>query len=156
VPSAGQDPGDLFPLVVADLFEAAGALRRAGERSAAAAGQTHARWQVMSAVSTGDWTVPMVAQRLGTSRQAVQRIVNQLVAEGLARLETNPRHRRSPLLRLTPAGRETLARVTGEATREHADVLEQLRDVDLAALRAALEQLTSAVRAGERSDRPSS
>ncbi|MGW8557309.1 hypothetical protein [Streptomyces tubercidicus] len=35
-------------LLVADVYEAAGALRRAGETLAAAEGQTQARWQLMS------------------------------------------------------------------------------------------------------------
>ena len=44
------DPGELA-LLVADVFEAAGVLRRYGERTAATAGQTQARWQLLSVVS---------------------------------------------------------------------------------------------------------
>ena len=73
-----RDP-DAFALLVADIFEAAGALRRDGEGIASSAGQTQARWQLLSVVAAGDWTVPMAADRLGTSRQAVQRIANELV-----------------------------------------------------------------------------
>ena len=45
---------------------------------------SRARLQVLNMVSDGDWTVPMAADRLGTSRQAVQRIANELAYEGLA------------------------------------------------------------------------
>ena len=93
-----RDP-DAFALLVADIFEAAGALRRDGEGIASSAGQTQARWQLLSVVAAGDWTVPMAADRLGTSRQAVQRIANELVNDGLAAFIDNPRHRRSPFLR---------------------------------------------------------
>ncbi len=103
---------DGFALLVADFFDAAGVLRRYGERIASSAGQTQARWQVLSVVSVGDWTVPMAADRLGTSRQAVQRIANELVDDGLAAFVENPRHRRSPFLRLTEKGKRSLATIT--------------------------------------------
>ena len=113
-----RDP-DAFALLVADIFEAAGVLRRDGERIASSAGQTQARWQLLSVVSAGDWTVPMAADRLGTSRQAVQRIANELVNDGLAAFTGNPRHRRSPFLRLTDEGIRVLDAITGQAQRRH-------------------------------------
>jgi DNA-binding MarR family transcriptional regulator len=140
-----RDP-DVFALLVADVFDAAGMLRRDGERIAASAGQTQARWQLLSVVSVGDWTVPMAADRLGTSRQAVQRIANELVHDGLAVFAGNPRHRRSPFLRLTGEGRRVLNAITGRARRRHTALLAKLDGVDLAEVRAALRQLTTVVR----------
>jgi DNA-binding MarR family transcriptional regulator len=133
-------------LLVADVFDAAGVLRRYGERSAASAGQTQARWQLLSVVSLGDWTVPMAADRLGTSRQAVQRIANDLVAEGLAIFEENPRHRRSPFLSLTSTGVEVLAAITEQATRSYQALAHKLDTLDLVGVRSALQRLTTAVR----------
>jgi len=98
--------------LVADVYELAGELRRAGDELAGTAGQSQARWQLLSVASEGDWTVPAAARRLGVSRQAVQRIADLLVEDGLARLEENPAHRRSPLLRLTDAGHEALGAIT--------------------------------------------
>src|SRR5580698_4704566 len=92
---------DEFSLLVADVYDTAGVLRRLGERTAATEGQTQARWQVLSVISDGSWTVPMAADRLGTSRQAVQRIANELVEEGLAAFDENPRNQPSSFLRLT-------------------------------------------------------
>ena len=148
-----RDP-DAFALLVADIFEAAGALRRDGEGIASSAGQTQARWQLLSVVAAGDWTVPMAADRLGTSRQAVQRIANELVNDGLAAFIDNPRHRRSPFLRLTDEGMRVLDAITGQAQRRHKALLAKLDDVDLVELRAALRQLTAVVRSepGTRSD----
>jgi DNA-binding MarR family transcriptional regulator len=140
------DPGE-FALLVADVYEAAGVLRRYGERTASTAGQTQARWQVLSVVSDGDWTVPAVADRLGTSRQAVQRIANDLAGDGLAAFEDNPRHRRSPFLRLSADGRHALAAISGQARLESRAIISGLEGVDLAVVRAGLRQLTSAVRA---------
>jgi DNA-binding MarR family transcriptional regulator len=144
-PSAADPDG--LALLIADVFEAAGVLRREGERIAAPQGQTQARWQLLSVVSEGDWTVPMAADRLGTSRQAVQRIANELVADGLAVFEDNPRHRRSPFLRLDAEGRRVLDILTREARRRHELHCDRLGPLDLAAIRTALRQLTAVVRA---------
>jgi DNA-binding MarR family transcriptional regulator len=146
VTAAARDH-EAFALLVADVFDAAGALRRDGERIAATEGQTQARWQLLSVVSAGDWTVPAAADRLGTSRQAVQRIANELVEEGLAAFVDNPRHRRSPFVRLTADGRDVLAAITAQARRRHRALLAELDGVDLLALRAALRAVTTVVRA---------
>ena len=58
-------------LLIADVFEAAGALRLHGDQMAAAVGQSQARWQVLSVLSEGDWTVASAARRLGASALSV-------------------------------------------------------------------------------------
>ncbi|GHB99248.1 hypothetical protein GCM10010397_84400 [Streptomyces spinoverrucosus] len=73
---------DEIALLVADVFEAAGALRRLGEHTAQAEGLTQARWQVLSVVSETALTVPQAARRLGVSRQNVQRVANDLASSG--------------------------------------------------------------------------
>lgn len=143
--STTGDPA-AFALLVADLYDAAGVLRRHGEHIAASAGQTQARWQLLSVVSAGDWTVPAAADRLGTSRQAVQRIANELVSDGLAFFDDNPRHRRSPFLRLTAAGRQVLDDITHQATLRNGELLARLGDLDLTQVRAAMRRLAAAVR----------
>jgi DNA-binding MarR family transcriptional regulator len=142
----GASDADALALLVADVYETAGVLRRLGERSAATEGQTQARWQVLSAISEGDWTVPMAADRLGTSRQAVQRIANELVDDGLASFAENPRHRRSPFLRISGDGRQVLDAITTRARVNHAALLDHVRGVDIPAVRSALKQLTSTAR----------
>jgi DNA-binding MarR family transcriptional regulator len=137
---------DEVALLIADVYEAAGVLRRWGERIAATEGQTQARWQLMSAVSEGDWTVPAAAERLGTSRQAVQRIANELVEDGLVEFAANPRHRRSMLLRLTPGGRQVLAAINRRAARHHRAVTGALAAAELMHARAELRRLVDAVR----------
>jgi DNA-binding MarR family transcriptional regulator len=137
---------DTLALLVADVYDAAGVLRRQGERTAATEGQTQARWQVLSVVSDGDWTVPMAADRLGTSRQAVQRIANELADEGLAAFDENPRNQRSPFLRLTRDGRTKLDAITKRSRTQHRALLNDLSDVDVDTLRVALRRLSAAVR----------
>ena len=137
---------DTFALLVADVYDTAGVLRRQGEKTAAAEGQTQARWQVLSVISDGDWTVPMAANRLGTSRQAVQRIANELADEGLAAFDENPRNQRSPFLRLTPDGHTTLDAITKRSRSQHRALLSDLSGVDVDALRLTLHRLSAAVR----------
>jgi DNA-binding MarR family transcriptional regulator len=52
----------------------------------------------------GPLTVPQIAQMRPTSRQRMQRLADELAAEGLVEFVDNPKHRRSKLIRLTPKG----------------------------------------------------
>jgi DNA-binding MarR family transcriptional regulator len=52
----------------------------------------------------GPLTVPQIAQMRPTSRQRMQRLADELAAEGLVEFIDNPRHRRSKLVRLTGKG----------------------------------------------------
>ena len=52
----------------------------------------------------GPLTVPQIAQMRPTSRQRMQRLADELAAEGLVEFVDNPRHRRSQLVRLTSKG----------------------------------------------------
>jgi DNA-binding MarR family transcriptional regulator len=133
--------------LVATVFEVAGELRRVGETEAATAGQTQARWQVLSVVSDGEWTVPRAARRLGIKRQSVQRTVDLLVDDGLVTLHENPHHARSPLVRLTPAGRRVLDRINRVADEWHRDVARRLDRHALETTQTTLGQLLAAARA---------
>jgi len=61
---------------------------------------------IRSLVLLGPITVPQIAQMRPTSRQRMQRLADELAAEGLVEFIDNPKHRRSKLVRLTPKGRE--------------------------------------------------
>ena len=52
----------------------------------------------------GPLTVPQVAQMRPTSRQRMQRLADELAAEGLVKFIDNPKHRRSKLVQLTRKG----------------------------------------------------
>jgi DNA-binding MarR family transcriptional regulator len=53
----------------------------------------------------GPLTVPQIAQMRPTSRQRMQRLADELAAEGLVEFIDNPQHRRSKRVQLTPKGR---------------------------------------------------
>src|SRR5687767_2090265 len=52
----------------------------------------------------GPLTVPQIAGMRPTSRQRMQRLADELAAEGLVEFIDNPKHRRSKLVRLTAKG----------------------------------------------------
>ncbi|WP_042435940.1 MarR family winged helix-turn-helix transcriptional regulator [Streptacidiphilus anmyonensis] len=146
---------DELPLLVADIFEAAGALRRSGELLAGAEGQTQARWQLMSVVSEPPQSVARAARRLGVARQGVQRIAGNLVADGLAEFRDNPDHRTSPLLALTDAGQRALGAITARADVAHQVIGAGISEEDLALARSVLQRLTRQTEDWVRAAKPS-
>jgi DNA-binding MarR family transcriptional regulator len=59
---------------------------------------------IRSLALLGPLTVPQIAQMRPTSRQRMQRLADELAAEGPVEFIDNPKHRRSKLVRLTPKG----------------------------------------------------
>lgn len=78
-----------------------------GDRLVRPFGLTSARWQIMGAMAYADRPQPVawLARDLGANRQNVQRIVNELSAEGLVTFAANPHHKRAQLVLLTEEGR---------------------------------------------------
>jgi DNA-binding MarR family transcriptional regulator len=59
---------------------------------------------IRSLALLGPLTVPQIAQMRPTSRQRMQRLADELAAEGLVEFIDNPKHRRSKLAQLTRKG----------------------------------------------------
>ena len=137
---------DLIPLLVADIYELAGAFRESGEAIAQTVGQTQARWQVLSAASTGDLTVPQIARRLGYARQSVQRVLDLLVEDGVVEVAGNPDHKRSPLVRLTRKGEGQLAQLSTAADESHRRLAQGLKRKKLETALTVLRGLRDALR----------
>ncbi len=90
----------------------------------------------------GPQTVPQMARSRSVSRQHIQMLVNQLIEAGHLEMVSNPAHKRSALIQLTPHGRkevETMHRreidlmaqtgfsVTDRELREAAETLRAVR-----------------------------
>jgi DNA-binding MarR family transcriptional regulator len=56
----------------------------------------------------GPQTVPQLARARLVSRQAIQRLVDELATEGYVEFTDNIAHKRSPLVQLTPKGKDAL------------------------------------------------
>ena len=99
----------LFLDLVLTLFRLNGLLIAEGDAMTKGLGLTHARWKVIGAIalSSAGLTVPGIARVLGQSRQAVQRITDVMVADGILVYTENPKHKRSALVTLSERGQET-------------------------------------------------
>jgi DNA-binding MarR family transcriptional regulator len=105
-PSVGE--ADALTSLILEVFRLNGCLISAGDDLVSDLGLTSARWQVLGAIALAPAaeTVARLARSMGLRRQGVQRIVNELAAEGIVVLEDNPHHRRAKLVRLTKMGEE--------------------------------------------------
>ncbi|MGX7704413.1 MarR family winged helix-turn-helix transcriptional regulator [Methylobacterium sp. Gmos1] len=92
--------------LVIEVFRLNGDLIEAGDALVHDLGLTSARWQVLGAVALAPAPLPVahIARNMGLARQSVQRVVDDMRADGLVRLEPNPHHRRAPLVAMTPQG----------------------------------------------------
>jgi DNA-binding MarR family transcriptional regulator len=95
----------------------------------------------------GPLTVPQIARMRPTSRQRMQRLANELAAEGLVEFVGNPNHRRSKLVRLTRKGdaryRELNARLISIAST----IGVALRESEIRRTAAIVRQLSDDVKA---------
>lgn len=106
-PNKHTPAGHATTELIVDVFRLNGRLLVAGDRLVAGLGLTSARWQVMGAIVRAPSAQPVawLARSMGLNRQGVQRIVNEMVQEGLVELLPNPHHRRAHLVSLTSNGR---------------------------------------------------
>ena len=109
-PMTQPDPCvDAYRLLIADVAELMGRSRTTSDVLARTAGQTVARWHVMSVLSGQPQSVASAARRLGLTRQSVQRVANDLLADALATATTDPNDARAPQLALTQRGEALVA-----------------------------------------------
>lgn len=92
-----------------------------------------------------------LSDRMMVTRGNITGIASQLVAEGLVIREENPNDRRACIVKLTPQGRETFARMAAAYERWIIEFFEGMKDMDrhqlhalLATLKAHLNTVSSA------------
>src|SRR6266852_9101426 len=101
VSSKGEAIADLM-LEVAQFFFR---FRAVGQRSGLITNWGAGAFGFMRSVALlGPLTVPQIAKMRPTSRQRMQRLADELAAEGLVKFIDNPKHRRSKLVQLTRKG----------------------------------------------------
>ena len=95
-----------------EVFRLNGLLLATADRLVSKFGLTGARWQVLGAiVKLGvPETTARLARNMGLTRQSVQRVVNEMVSEGMLTFEENPHHKRSKLVIMTPKGERAFER----------------------------------------------
>jgi DNA-binding MarR family transcriptional regulator len=145
--------GEAFTELVLEVAWLGGIFTSIGEALGRLGGQTLARWVILDAIEDEPSTVARIARKRGIARQAVQRVADLLVQDGLAAYERNPKHRRAKLLRPTPKGREAL-RTISVAQKEWADAIGG--EVGAAKLKKATALVSEVRRAVSAHERPGS
>ncbi len=104
--------------LILETFSLNGALLAAGDELVRDIGLTSARWQVLGAIALEQrpLTVAQIARRMGLSRQAVQRVVNELEVAGVLEFSDNPDHKRARLVSMTNKGERAYAKADERQT----------------------------------------
>ncbi|MFE3518270.1 MarR family winged helix-turn-helix transcriptional regulator [Streptomyces sp. NPDC059166] len=103
------------------------------------------QFRMLVVLSTrGDMKLVALAELLGVAPSTAMRMVDRLIAAGLADRQTNPGNRRETLLRLTDEGRRTVEDVTARRREEIAAIVERLAPGRRTALIAALTDFNEA------------
>lgn len=134
---AHTEAGAALTALMLDVFRANGALIAAGDRLVAPIGLTSARWQVLGSIALSDHPLPVahLARVMGLSRQAVQRVADDLERQGLVVFAPNPHHKRAPLVMATEKGSQAFSAASDRAAPWSNGVALDLSLQDIAARR---------------------
>ncbi|MFI2376311.1 MarR family winged helix-turn-helix transcriptional regulator [Streptomyces sp. NPDC018964] len=103
------------------------------------------QFRMLMVLSTrGATKLVTLADLLHVAPSTAMRMVDRLIAAGLADRQTNPANRRETLLRLTGEGRRTVEDVTARRRAEIAAIVERLAPPQRAALVGALTAFNEA------------
>lgn len=114
-----------YRLLIAEVAELVGHSRASSDVLAQNVGQSVARWHLMSVLSGGPHSVAAAARRLGLTRQSVQRVANDLLADGLAISTPDPSDARAPLIELTQLGEQLVTQLYDESEVERTALVER-------------------------------
>jgi len=147
-----EGSGALTDLILL-IFRVNGRLLQAGDQLVAPLGLTSARWQLMGTIAEARTalTVAGLAREMGVTRQATQRIANDLVREGTVAFHPNPKHKRAPLIVLTDRGRDVYEQALALQKPWASELSKGLSTAELSAASAVMSDLLA--RLGRASDR---
>jgi DNA-binding MarR family transcriptional regulator len=126
-------------------FRLNGQLLALAEELARPAGLTAAWWQVLGAALGAPNSVSGIARDMGLTRQAVQRIADLLVRDGLAAYHENPSHKRAKLLAPTEAGYAAIRAIDPQHAVAAGALVAELGAERLAEILTGMHQLSEAL-----------
>src|SRR6185436_14767234 len=103
--------GAAVTALILETFRLNGRLLSAGDALVRNLELTSARWQVLGAIAAAPLplSVAQVARSMGLTRQAVQRLANEMERDGLLRFAANPNHQRAKHVVMAPRGEAAYA-----------------------------------------------
>jgi DNA-binding MarR family transcriptional regulator len=136
--SKGEAYADLVFEVAAYFFRVRAAGQKHGLVSKSGGGTLGFLRTVEAA---GAITVPDLARMRPTSRQRMQQLADELVAEGLIEFIDNPQHKKSKLMRLTRKGQTRYRLMLKQLHRIGAEVAQDVGEAELRRATAVLRAL---------------
>lgn len=132
-----------FTDIILDIFRLNGQLILEGDRLSKEFGLSSARWKVLGAIalSQGSITVPQIARNMGQSRQAVQRLANEMEGDSLLIFQNNPHHKRAKLLVLTTKGKDAYKELENKQIPWANSVASTVSEADLRIASSVLRKL---------------
>ncbi len=91
----------------------------------------------------GSQTVPNLAQNISVERQYIQRNVNDLLQQHFVRRTTNPHHKRSWLLHVTPEGETAFKKLKSAEMETLSAISSQLSESEISAALKVMTTLAS-------------
>ncbi len=136
--------GDTFDELVDNLRKVFFALRGISNQMLEELGCTVVERGILKELDTsGAQTVPVLAEARAVSRQAMQKAIDGLVAQKLVVVTPNPRHRRSPLIAIAPAGAKLLHAALAREKRALANVSLPVSDAEIKRTSRVLSELAT-------------
>ena len=129
--------------IVLDVFKLNGFFIKSANYLTIGSELTSARWQVLGAVLHERHTVAEIARSMGLTRQSVQRVVNELVMDGLAELLPNPAHKRAKLISSTEKGLNSIKKIRPKVVSWAARVNDLIGEEELINAETVINSLLS-------------
>ncbi len=129
-----------------EIFATFFRLRAVGKQLGAVSESGGGSWGLMRSLAIeGPRTVPELARARPVARQWIQQLADELAERGLIEFLPNPRHKRSSLVALTPAGRTEYRRLNARVARLTRRLARAVPADDLARAAATLRRLRAAL-----------
>lgn len=100
--------------LVLEIFKLNGELISFGDNVVAPIGLTSARWQILGTIAKNErpLSVPQIARAMNLSRQAVQRVINDMLELKLIETSDNPDHKLAKLICMSELGKSKFQQAT--------------------------------------------
>jgi len=136
--------GSLLTDIILKTFKLNGQLITEGDQLVKEFDLTSARWKVLGALAYAmtPMTVPDIARTMGQSRQAVQRVSNEMVTSGLLITQPNPDHQRAKYLVLTESGKQAYEQAMQKQMPWVNSLADGINEADLELVSSVLEKLS--------------
>ena len=128
--------GQIFTQIVLELFKLNGLLVAEGDQITKEHALSSARWKILGALalSPHSMTVPQIANKMGQTRQSVQRLADAMQKDGFLDYQENPYHKRAKLVVISNKG-EKIYKLLERKQIPWADISAKDMDVTLSVLK---------------------